>query len=431
MRTIRYHNNYGTARIYLLGAIGTVVEWYDFAIYGHLSSIFARQFFADKSPWISLVLVYSIFFTSYLVRPLGALIYGYIGDNLGRRTALLFSIGMMTVSMLAMMLLPTSDVIGSMAPFLLLVFRIMQGLSAGGETSGALVYVLESVNRKHYGLYGSMTWGMLTLGILFGSGVVALLAGVLTDSQLVDWGWRLAYFIGILLGMIIFFLRSFMPESIEFAQMQEAGSQKEDNQIDKSLFNKVFLECKSTILMIIACAALPAASTYFTFFYFPQYTHHYWHIKLSSVMLSDTIFGVLLIGIRIFFGYLSDRVTKKRLMVLSGICFLLLSYPILSLVALSRFNALVIVPMILTFLVGMYEGPLPGVMVKLSPLRVRYTLVSLGYNISFAIFGGGAMLISSLLIHWLHDPLAPAFYLMVAAILSLTALFLLRHWKNV
>ncbi len=428
MKRIGYSGHYGIARIYFLGALGTIVEWYDFAIYGHFSSVFARVFFVNKSPWLSLALVYSIFFASYLARPLGALIYGYIGDNLGRRTALLFSIGMMTISMLIMMLLPTWHTIGNVAPVLLLIFRIMQGLSAGGETTGAFVYVLESVNQKRYGLYGSMTWAMISCGILLGSGMVALFSGVLSDAQLLAWGWRLAYLIGAILGMVIFFLRAFMPESVAFAQAKQ-NQQESDDEDKPSLLTEILFNYKSTVLMIVAFAALSASSSYFTFFYFPQYVHHYWHVKLSSVMTSNTAFAAIIIVAKMLFGYLSDFVGKRRVMVFTALCFLFFSYPIIDLVSSSALNALIIAPFLLTVLVAMYEAPMPGVMIELAPLRIRYTLVALGYNISFAIFGGATMLISSLLIHWFHTLLAPAYYLMAMAALSLIALLLLRRWR--
>ncbi|MCP4473436.1 MAG: MFS transporter [Gammaproteobacteria bacterium] len=217
------HYNRRTSQIYFFGALGSIVEWYDFAIYGYLASIFAQTFFINKNHWLAIVLVYAIFFISYLVRPLGALIYGYIGDHFGRRQALILSVAMMSVTMLIMACLPTWYAIGALAPLFLLTFRIFQGISVGGETTGALVYILESVNQKRYGLYGSITGTIPVIGIFLGSSIVALLSSTLSTQALLNWGWRLAYLIGFLLGCFIFIMRIFMPESTAFQQLKQSS----------------------------------------------------------------------------------------------------------------------------------------------------------------------------------------------------------------
>ncbi len=428
MKTLRgFHPHHSVMRAYTLGALGTIVEWFDFSIYGHLSSVFTRIFFVNEKPWLSLTLVYAIFFISYLARPIGALLYGYIGDQFGRRPALLLSIFMMTISMLAMMLLPTWHTVGNFAPLLLLIFRIVQGLSAGGETTGAFVYILESVNRKRYGLFGGLTLGIISFGILLGSATVTLLTSFLSDSQLLDWGWRSAYLIGAIMGFAILLLRTFMPESPAFLASQLPDNQQALYETDTPVLKAVFYTHYRTLLMIIFVAALASTYTYFTFFYFPQYTHKYLHIKLSWVMAANTAFIIIEIFLEIVFGLLADRIGKKRLMMTSIICFLLFSYPVMKLTLMGVTNALIIMPLVLTTMGAMYDAPMPGVMIELAPLKIRYTLVSLGYNISVAFFGGATMLTSTLLIHWLHTPLAPAFYLMIVAALSLSVLLLLRR----
>ncbi len=202
---IGYNRNHIT-RVYLLGALGTVIEWYDFTIYGYLASVFAQLFFVNQSHWLSMVLVYGIFFISYLARPIGGVFYGYIGDYFGRRQALIFSIAMMSISMLIMIILPTWHTIGNVAPAILLLFRVIQSISVGGESAGALVYVLESVEHKRYGLFGSAIWVMGVSGTLLGSGTVALLTMIMPHQVLFSWGWRIAYLIGAILGIILFML---------------------------------------------------------------------------------------------------------------------------------------------------------------------------------------------------------------------------------
>ncbi len=426
---MKYRHN-TTLLIYFLGALGTVVEWYDFAIYGHLAPVFAQLFFVKQKHWLALILTYSIFFASYLSRPIGSILYGYIGDNLGRKAALVLSIFMMNVTMLIMAFLPTYKTIGSMAPLLLLIFRIVQGISAGGETTGSFVYVLESVTHKRYGLYGSATWSMTIVGTLLGSAIVALLTSLLSQSQLLDWGWRLAYVIGIGFGLVVFILRAFMPESIEFSQAKKAGVINEGSDGENSPVREVFLYHKSAVLMVACLAAMPAAGVVFIFYYFPQSINQYHHVALSKGLDLNTLMLLIMIFSMILFGYLSDFIGRMRMIPFGAICFLLFSYPIMLMTKQNGWLLLIAAQFFLTMMLAMYEGPFPGLIVTLASVKVRYTVIALGFNIGFALFGGAAPLMGALLVHHMHNRAASAFYLMSAAVLSLVAILILLKNKK-
>ncbi len=412
--------------IYFMGALGTIVEWYDFAIYGHLAAVFAKLFFVEKSSWVSLALAYGVFFISYLARPVGALIYGYIGDYLGRRTALLLSITMMNISMLIMAFLPTWQSIGIVAPIILLTFRIIQGISTGGETAGALIYVLESVDERRHGFYGSLIWVMALIGVLLGSGVMATVTELLSQTQLYHWGWRLPYFIGVALGATVLILRAFMPESIAFAK--EKAKQVDDDVSEKaSPLREAYWHHKFNILLIICLTALPAASMTFILYYFPQSVEQYHYTIFSKELGISTIMTFVLIITMVLFGFLSDYVGKVRLVLLSIGCFLLLSYPILAMTVGAAWLIIITAQLLLTVMGAMYDGPFPAVIFSLSALRVRYTVLALGYNTGFALFGGAAPLVAAILVHRLHNYAAAAFYLMAAAFLSLLGLIMLWY----
>ncbi|MCP4476445.1 MAG: MHS family MFS transporter [Gammaproteobacteria bacterium] len=302
-----YTNSF--ARIYLLGTLGTIIEWYDFAIYGYLANIFSHIFFINKNRWLSLIIIYSVFFISYLVRPIGALIYGYIGDYLGRRQALILSTMMMSFSMLIIACLPTYDKIGSAAAVFLGIFRIIQGISAGGETTGAFVYVLESVNKKQHGFYGGAIWAMVVAGILLSSVVVTALTHLISHSALLTWGWRIAYLIGFILGVIIFFLRVFMPESTAFEKARQQSAVTNETAV--SPLKDALLYHKRAVLLIALLSALPAAEVYFTFFYFPQFSHQYLHQTLLKSLNSNTLMLLIMMIAVIAFGYLSGIVKSE------------------------------------------------------------------------------------------------------------------------
>ncbi len=362
-----YTNSF--ARVYLLGALGTIIEWYDFAIYGYLASVFSHIFFINRNDrWLSLILIYSVFFISYLARPIGALIYGYIGDYFGRRQALILSTMMMSFSMLIIACLPTYDKVGSMAAVFLGIFRIIQGISAGGETTGAFVYVLESVNKKRHGLYGGAIWAMVVAGILLSSAIVTALTHLLSHSALIAWGWRIAYFIGFILGVIIFFLRVFMPESTDFAQARQQSPIKKETAtsplIDALLYHK------RVVVLIALLSALPAAEVYFTFFYFPQFSHQYLHQTLLSSLNSNTTMLLIMMIAVVAFGYLSDFVDRKWIIAASAICLILFSYPIMRMALMTSWIIVMLAQLFLTFMAAASEGPFPAIMIGLTPLPV-------------------------------------------------------------
>ncbi|MCP4475610.1 MAG: MHS family MFS transporter [Gammaproteobacteria bacterium] len=414
-------------RIYLFGALGTIIEWYDFCVYAYLASVFAQIFFVTHKPWLSMVLVYTAFFISYLARPLGGVIFGNIGDRFGRKKALLLAIGIMTMSMFATMLLPTWHTIGIMAPLLLLMLRIIQSLSAGGETTGSFIYVLESCARNRHGLYGSLIWSMTFVGALLASGVIALLHRLLSHQQLLSWGWRLTYLIGAVGGIIIFVLRTFITESLEFAQAQQQADKQSSTVRQCSPLKEALFYHKATIFMITVLLAFPAVVVSFTLIYFPHYIQRYFNYQLTVALDLNTAMLLIATVVMVLSGVLSDRIGYKRMAVFSACCLLLLSYPILHLMMVGSWIRVVIAQLLLTLIIVAYEGAMPAIMVRLPPLEVRYTVVSLGFNIAASVFTGSSLLIFEQLARVSSNHLAPAFYFMVLALLSLVALFLLRH----
>ncbi len=413
--------------IYLFGALGTIIEWYDFCVYAYLASVFAQIFFVTHEPWLSMVLVYTAFFISYLARPLGGIIFGNIGDRFGRKRALLLAIGIMTVSMVATMLLPTWHTIGVIAPLLLLIFRIIQSLSAGGETTGSFIYVLESCARSRHGLYGSFIWSMTFVGALLASGVITVLHHLLSQQQLLSWGWRLTYLIGAIGGIIIFVLRAFIAESLEFTQAQQQFAKQKSVVRQCSPLKEALLYHKATIFTITILLALPAVVISFTLIYFPHYIQHYFNYQPNAALALNTLILLMAIAVMILSGALSDRIGYKKVAVFSACCLLLLSYPILHLITVESWIRVIIVQLVLMLIIVSYEGAMPAIMVRLPPLEVRYTVVSLGFNISASVFTGSSLLIFDQLARLSSNHFAPAFYFMVLALLSLAALFLLRR----
>ncbi|WP_299004099.1 MFS transporter [uncultured Shewanella sp.] len=401
-------------------ALGTVIEWYDFALYGFFIPIFAALFFKQLDDSIAIMIGYGLFAVSYLARPLGAYIFGFIGDKKGRRYALLFSILLMSLTMLTIASLPTQQSWGNSAAILLILLRIIQGIAAGGEGGGSFVYILESCPNKKKGFYGALIWSFVLIGLLLGSCVIIFFQWSFPTIYFEHSGWRWCYLLGGILGMIFFLMRFNMPESVEFSCLQ-----KKPNHQCAITYTKI--SHIKDIIMLIGLTAAPAALAYFTFFYFPHYLEAYFHqIQWHKASIDAYMQGFSILTM-IIFGALSDKFSAYQFLLGSSLFLLCLILPLL--LGLSHnisFANIIFVYITLCLLITSYQGPLPALMVNLIPIERRYLTISLGFNIGFALFGGLAPFFSEYLIQhtkWLYSP---AWYLMFAAIISLFTLILFK-----
>ncbi|MDE3223920.1 MAG: MFS transporter, partial [Nitrospirota bacterium] len=207
----------------LAGAIGNVLEWYDFALYGYFAPVFASLFFPSDRPSASLISAFGVFAVGFLARPLGALLFGHLGDTLGRRTALAWSVLLMAVPTCLMGLLPTYEAIGAAAPLALTLCRFLQGLSVGGEFTGSATFLVEHAAATRRGYVGSWAGFSAQVGALLGSGVGALLATSLTAEALHQWGWRIPFIMGGFSAVAGWYVRTRAPESPDFDAIRRAG----------------------------------------------------------------------------------------------------------------------------------------------------------------------------------------------------------------
>src|SRR3979409_116474 len=203
-------------RTLLAGAIGNVLEWYDFALYGYFAPVFAALFFPSNSPSVSLISAFGVFAVGFLARPLGAMLFGYWGDTLGRRKALAWSILLMAIPTCLVGLLPPYDTMGVIAPIALTLCRFPQGLSVGGEFTGSAIFLVEHAAASQRGYVGSWASFSAQIGALLGSGMGALIASILTDEALHQWGWRVPFVMGSVIAVAGWYLRTRVPESPAF-----------------------------------------------------------------------------------------------------------------------------------------------------------------------------------------------------------------------
>ncbi|WP_245454155.1 MFS transporter [Aquabacter cavernae] len=398
-------------RMIAAGALGNLLEWYDFAAYGFLASIFAQNFFPGSSPFIGLISAFGIFAASFLMRPLGAVIFGHMGDRYGRRRALYVSAGMMTVSTVAIGLLPTYAHIGALAPVLLLILRLLQGVSIGGEYTTAAIFLGENTHPRRRGFVTSFAAMGATGGTLLGSAVGALTASLLTSEQLVEWGWRLPFLAGVVLGGFTLFLRGGMGE--------EPGHVAPSHG-EAPLVEAFRVEWRN-ILRAIALNAMLGAGFYLVFVYLTTYMHQVDGLTERQALQINTLSMMVLLVCVFLFSTLTDYVGRKVVVVTGLLGLLLFSWPLFLLLSSGNAFQAQLGQIGFAVLIAAYAGPMPIMLVEMFEQRTRCSALSVSYNLSMGIAGGTAPMVAVYLVNRTHDDMAPSYYLMVLAAISLAA----------
>jgi MHS family proline/betaine transporter-like MFS transporter len=404
-----------TFKVLAAASIGNALEWYDILVYGYFAVTISKLFFPTADPTTALLLAFGTFGVSYLVRPLGALVLGAYADRAGRRAAMLVSIVIMTIGTGLMAIMPTYSTVGIVAPIAVLIARLLQGFAVAGEFGSATAFLVEhTTDRK--GFFASFQW--------FGQGLAAVLAsffGVvlfswLTTEQLDSWGWRLPFFFGLLIGPIGLYIRKHVGETPEFREQGPA----------KAPVREMFAEHWDRLLMCIGIVILSTSSNYIIL-YMPTYAIKQLHLPQSLGFTATLLGGILLTFGAPFFGHLSDRVGRVRLMVIVSLLFAVSAYPaFVLLVANPSLAGIVAIVCWLSLLKAAYSGTLPSLMAELFPISTRSTGIALSYNISVPIFGGFAPFIAAWLVAETGSPLAPSFYLIATSVLSLIVLVIIH-----
>ncbi len=399
------------------GIVGNVLEWYDFAAFGFLAPYIAIAFFPSDNEFAGLIKTFAIFAVGYLMRPLGAILFGHIGDRVGRREALLLSVIMMIVPTILLGMLPTYAAVGITAPILLLLLRLIQGLSIGGEFTASATFVSELAPEGRKGLHASLTMLGAILGILLGSGVAMVLSDTLGEEAMTSWGWRLPFLMGIILGAVAFWMRRSMSSSPEMNDIHAGRDDREHPLIE------VLKNHRPAVLRLCSVVLMQGASFYVVFVWLSTYLKEIVQQPVSNPLLLNTIGLACLLPVIPLAGWLSDRFGRRALLMTAGIGILLCSWPLFIVFQQGDDGMILVGLVIFALLIGMAQGPTPAMMTELFPPEVRLTGIGIGYNVTLALFGGTAPLISTWLISATGTAIAPAFYLMAAAAISLVGAF--------
>jgi MFS transporter, MHS family, proline/betaine transporter len=390
--------------------IGNVLEWYDFAVYAYLASAIARNFFPAKDEVTSLLSAFAAFGVGFLIRPLGGIVIGRLGDARGRKPALVVTILFMAVGTVMLGLIPSYASVGVAAPFMVLVARLLQGFSAGGEWGSSTAFIIEWAPANRRGLYGSFQQMSVAGGLLLGSAIAALIATLLTPEALDAWGWRIPFLLGGVLGPIGMYMRRNIAETPAFAAARAAPRQ--DIEIAPARAARLAAQALGfTVIWTVAY--------YIVLTYLPTFAGKYMGVTHAQSLWAAALALLALIGAVPVFGYWSDRVGRKPFLLACCVGFILLPYPLFAwMLNNPSFATLSLAQIALALTIAPYSGAGPAAIAELFPTSMRSTWMSIGYSLAVALFGGFAPFIATWLIATTGSAISPTYYVIGAALIS-------------
>jgi MFS family permease len=401
--------------------IGNALEWYDFIVFGFFAVIIAKLFFPADSQYASLLLTTATFGVGFFMRPVGGIFLGIYADRRGRKAALLLVIALMTVAIAMIAFAPTYAAIGVGAPLFIVLARLLQGFSAGGEFATATAFLTESAPPQRRGLYGS--WQMVGQGlaVLIGAILGTVLTRWLTPEALNGWGWRVPFLFGLIIGPVGLYIRRNLDETSAFLQSSRSSA---GQQASASVL-------ASHVKEMLACLGMVVSGTisfYVILIYIPTFARTELHLPLDQAFLAQSIGLACEVVLIPICGMLSDVVGRKPVMIAALVLDLLVTYPLFSWVSTSpSFATLLTMQIILCSLFGVFNGPVSTALAEQFPTHVRSTALAISYNIAVMLFGGFAQFFVTWLIQATGTPIAPAYYLMFGAAVGLLAVLFLRE----
>lgn len=404
----------GTVRRGIIaGVVGNMLEWYDFALFGFFAAQIGAHFFPASNPTASLLAAYGTFAAGFLMRPIGGAFFGWIGDKFGRKQALLWSVLAMALPSFAIGLLPGEATIGLAAPVLLLVFRLLQGLAVGGEYMASSVFLVEGAVPGKRGLMGAWSPFGCFAGTLLGSAAGLIVNTTLSPNAVMAYGWRIPFLFGILVALGGIVIRRNFVEKVPHQPPA------------KSPIGESFRNHWRTILHLILLVAGLSVGFYTTFVYSATWLKQVAGMSAKNVFEINTIAMALSLGAVLAAGALSDRFGRRPVVVVVSALLMVVSYPLMSLMAGGEWIVVLAGQLVLALLVSAASGVLAATMAELAPWRVRCTVLSISYNFGVALLGGTTPLLAEWLISSTGYSLAPAVYMAIAGGLSFIGALLL------
>lgn len=399
-------------KVLLATGIGHFVEWFDFGLYGTLAAIIGVQFFQAESPAVALLSSFAVFGAGFIMRPLGGLYFGSLGDRIGRQKVLATVILLTSGATFVMGLLPTFSQIGIAATVLLVITRLIQGFAAGGESSGATTFLAEYAPTARRGYFTCWIDNFGFMAFVAGSGLVFLLTATLGEATMSDWGWRIPFLIAGPLGLVGLYLRKHLEDTPEFLEMVKSGK------TEASPLRTAVTTAWGALLFCVGFVVIKAVGHWTLQTFMPSYLSTELHYsKLDSYAI--TTVGLFAIAVMVpFMGYLSDKFGRKPLMLAGCAGFILFTYPAMMVMARGDMLSAIMAMLLLGAFIAAFDGACSAAMAELFPTSIRYGGMAIAYNVAVAFFGGITPWFSAYLMTSTGNPFSPAYYVMGAALIT-------------
>jgi MFS family permease len=394
--------------------IGNALEWYDFTIFGFLTVVISKLFFPTDSQYASLLLTTATFGAGFLMRPLGGIFLGLYADRKARKAALQLIIALMSIAIAMITFAPPFAVIGIAAPLIILMARLLQGLATGGEWGCSTAFLIETAPGHQRGFYGAWQMTGQGLALLSGALVSFLVTRSFTPDAFENWGWRIPFFLGLLIGPVGLYIRRYLDETDAFLELRP------DNK--ENLFVSTVATHFQKLLVCISLFSGASISFYVILLYMPTFATTQLHLPLSQALVAQSIGLGCLASLVPLFGALSDRIGRKPILLAALLPYLGLAYPLFAWVHVSpSFTNLLIMQGVLCSLLGAFFGPLATVLAEQFPAHVRSTAIGIIANVGATVFGGFAPFYVTWLIAATGSPIAPVFYVSFGVAISVVS----------
>lgn len=411
-------------------ALGNAMEWFDFGVYGFIAVTLGKVFFPETSGSTQILAALATFAVAFVIRPVGGIFFGLLGDKLGRQKILATTIIIMAISTFCIGLIPGYATIGIWAPILLLCCRLLQGFSTGGEYTGATIFIAEYSPDRKRGFMGSWLDFGSTAGFLLGAGLVTLITHLLGDEKMLEWGWRIPFLLAGPLGLIGLYLRSNIDETPAFEKMQEKQQSDAEHGISKISLKEIVIHHWKPLFICMGLVIVWNVTYYMLLTYMPSYLSSNLNYSESHGVILIIVIMICMLCVQPFIGLLSDKIGRKPLITIASFGLFFLAIPSFRLImhddVIYIFTGLMILGVLLSLLTGVMASTLPA----LFPTSIRYSALAISFNISVSLFCGTTPLIAQWLIEITQNLMMPAYYLMIVAVIGFVAISFTKETAN-
>lgn len=405
----------------LAGTVGNVLEWYDFAIYAFLVPTISKLFFAAQTPSVAVLLTLAVFGSGFVARPLGAVVFGHLGDKYGRKNALSAVMLLMGGATFCMGLLPTYASAGLIAPILLVGLRLVQGFASGGEWGGSASFIVEYAPANRRGVFGSLHITGVAAGFLIGAGIVSMLNTALGPDAMLEWGWRVPLLLGVVVAGIGIVIRRNLEETPTFTRTQKSGD------VAHAPLRDTLVNNTRPVLNVLGITVYHAIASWVFLVYIVTYLSTVAKLPVASA-LAVNIWGlVVTLIVTPIVGILSDRFGRKPFLLVSCLLTAICVVPIFHALNSGSYSNALLAHCTMTVILCLYFGPFPAFVVELIPTKVRYSGLSIAYNMAHAVLGGFAPFIAQSLATYTGNPISTAYFVIAGAVVSFLVLLRVKE----